>query len=122
MQQQKYVRLKEYGQIIIFPCIIQHSKFKSFNPITAGFCYIDNQKIKCFGESISLDLKSDPEKDTILATKQIFGVDAFLDLIKNSPQSESVSGLILQTLCTCTNSELHIINGKYICSTCQKQK
>jgi len=72
MSKQKYVRLKEYNEIVIFPCIIEHSQFSSFNPITAGFCYVNNDKVRCFGYSVSLQLESDEEKDSALATKQLF--------------------------------------------------
>lgn len=76
----KYVRLKQYDEIIIFPCIIDHSEFEFMNPISAGFCYIGNNKVECFGESFSLKLKSDLD-DTKIATKQAFGIDAMLELI-----------------------------------------
>lgn len=78
---QKYIRIKEYDSIVIFPCILEHSDFKYLNPISAGFCYVGENKVTCFGESFSLKLKSDP-KDTELATRQIFGFDAMLDLLK----------------------------------------
>lgn len=76
---QKYVRLKKYDEIIIFPEIIEHSEFKNFGVISAGFCYIENDRVLCFGESFSLRLKSD-EEDTKIATKQIYGFDAMLKL------------------------------------------
>ena len=69
---QKYVRLKEYDQIIIFPMIIEHADFINMNPISAGFCYVDDKKISCFGNSVSLRLDS-KEDDTFIATKQIYG-------------------------------------------------
>jgi hypothetical protein len=69
---QKYVRLGEYDQIIIFPTIIEHSDFKSMKPISAGFCYVHTDKVVCFGNSISLGLKS-MDDDTLMATKQIYG-------------------------------------------------
>ncbi len=75
---QKYVRLKEYDSFIFFPEIIDHSTFKHLNPISAGFCYLNDEDIvKCFGHSVSLGIKSNPE-DTKLATKQIYGFDAML--------------------------------------------
>jgi len=77
----KYVRLQEYDSIIIFPCIIEHSRFKNFNPISAGFCYISDEQVECFGESISLNLKSNKLQDTLIATKQYCGVDSMLKLI-----------------------------------------
>lgn len=72
---QKYVRLKEYNQIIIFHTIIEHSTFINLNPISAGFCYVNSNSVQCFGESISLGIRS-MKDDTYLATKQIFGWDA----------------------------------------------
>ena len=80
---QKFVRLKEYNEVIIFPCTIEHSDFKKFNPVSAGFCYINKGRVDCFGESISLDLKSNAKEDTLLATKQFFGLDAMAKLISN---------------------------------------
>jgi len=71
----KYIRLKNYDEIIIFHSIIEHSRFKHFNPISAGFCYIGDNKVNCFGESISLKIKS-MDDDTEIATKQVFGFDA----------------------------------------------
>ena len=75
----KYIRLKEYDSVIIFPMIIEHIKFKNMNPISAGFCYVEENKVTCFGESFSLDLKS-LSNDTEMATKQVFGFDAMLAL------------------------------------------
>ena len=80
----KYVRLKRYNEIIIFPCIIEHSVFKHLEPISAGFCYVlgEEKKVNCFGESYSLNLKSNQKEDTIEATKQLFGIDAMLNVIR----------------------------------------
>jgi hypothetical protein len=79
---QKYVRLERYNEFIIFPCILKHSTFRHLNPISAGFCYVnaDKKRVDCFGKSYSLNLKSDTENDTLYATKQIFGIDSFLDI------------------------------------------
>ena len=81
-RKQKFVRLKEYNEVIIFPCVIEHSRFKYLNPVSAGFCYVnaEEERVDCFGESYSLDLKSDSKQDTLIATKQIFGIDAYLKL------------------------------------------
>ena len=79
---QKYVRLKEYNQIIIFPQIIEHSAFSRWGVITAGFCYVDKNKVACFGKSISLGLEADTEEDTRFATQQLFGTQAMIDLIE----------------------------------------
>jgi hypothetical protein len=72
---QKYVRLKDYNEIIIFPEIIEHSTFRNLEPVSAGFCYINKDHIACFGKSISLRLDS-KEDDSFWATKQVFGWDA----------------------------------------------
>ncbi len=68
---QKYVRLEQYNQIIIFPITIQHKEFKHLELISAGFCRIYNNEVACFGESTSLRLESLPE-DSKIATKQFF--------------------------------------------------
>ena len=72
---QKYVHV-HYG-IIIFPEAIEHSTFRSLKPTSAGFCYVDECSVKCFGESHSLDLKSVPD-DSQKATIQLFGFEALL--------------------------------------------
>jgi hypothetical protein len=84
--QQKYVRIKEYNGIVIFPCFVEHSSMKNLNPVSAVFCIVDaeNKKNFCYGSSYSLNLKSD-ENDTIEATKQVFGYDAMLSLLTDSP-------------------------------------
>lgn len=78
----KYVRLKKYDQFIFFPMITEHSTFKNLNPISAGFCYLDNEdkQLRCFGESYSLGIGA-MEDDTQLATKQVYGIDAMLALL-----------------------------------------
>jgi hypothetical protein len=81
MEKMKYIKLPEYNSVIIFPQIIKHSDFRHKNPISAGFCYISKDKIECFGESVSLGLKSDQKQDTLDATKQYCGIDAMLKLI-----------------------------------------
>ena len=70
---QKYVKLKNYDEVIIFPTIIEHSKFRNWGVISAGFCHVHSDKIVCFGESVSLRIKSRPKQDTFHATKQVFG-------------------------------------------------
>lgn len=72
---QKYVRLKLYGAIIIFPAHIQHKDFKHMNIESAGFCYVKNNEVKCFGKSTSLGLESNPEEDSLKATRQLFGFE-----------------------------------------------
>jgi len=76
----KYVRLKAYNEIILFPMLLEHSTFEHLNPISAGFCYIDDCKVSCFGRSVSLNIHS-MEDDTKIATKQVFGIDAMLALL-----------------------------------------
>ena len=77
---QKYVRLKQRDVIIILSEVLKHSDFKEMNPVSAGFCHISENKVACFGESVSLQMKSDPE-DSIIATNQIFGMEAVLALL-----------------------------------------
>ena len=77
----KYV-ITEDKVIIVFPELIQHSEFKHFNPTSAGFISIGvnkqgNPSCSCYGDSISLGLKSNPEKDTELAKKQLNMLDDY---------------------------------------------
>ena len=81
MEKLKYVRLNGSDEIIIFPIRINHSEFRGWNVISAGFCIIKENKVECFGESFSLDLKAKPAEDTQLATEQVFGIEAMLDLL-----------------------------------------
>lgn len=82
---QKYIRTSN-DEIIVFSELLQHNKFKNFNPISAGFISISTKKVEynmmgdvwetdcaCYGESVSLGLKSNEEEDTYLAKKQILG-------------------------------------------------
>lgn len=71
---QKYVRLGGLDEIIIFPQVLEHSDFARLKPISAGFCYVNDKKVGCFGESFSLKLKSLPE-DSDIATRQLFGFE-----------------------------------------------
>lgn len=81
---QKYIRTNK-DVIIVFPELLQHSEFKHFNPVSAGFISIGTKCIfeedgtkyyetdcSCYGESVSLGLKSN-EEDTLLAQNQILG-------------------------------------------------
>ena len=72
MEKQKYIRTQN-DEIIIFPCVIEHSKFRYLNPISAGFCFINENNVECLGMSFSLNLMSNPEEDSMRATFQIFG-------------------------------------------------
>ncbi|HLO91525.1 MAG TPA: hypothetical protein VK172_10215 [Lentimicrobium sp.] len=74
----KYIRTK-HDNIIVFPEIHNHSEFKHFEPKSAGFLWFEiNHETneidcKCYGESVSLHLKSIPEEDAKLAKAQILG-------------------------------------------------
>ena len=77
----KYIKTKD-NVLIVFSDLLEHAKFKHFDPISAGFISIGARDrgeptIGCFGKSISLDLKSDPDVDTALAEKQILGNDYY---------------------------------------------
>jgi hypothetical protein len=71
---QKYVITNDLV-IIVFPELLQHSEFKKFEPVSAGFISFGvkegNPTCSCYGESISLGLKSDPEEDTKIAKRQL---------------------------------------------------
>lgn len=73
----KYIKTNE-NEIIVFSELQQHSEFKRFNPVSAGFIIIGvnsegDVDCRCHGESVSLNLKSDSDADTALARKQILG-------------------------------------------------
>lgn len=72
----KYVRIAG-DKIIIFPMTIQHTEFRQLHPITAGLCSIDAEKkrVICSGASLTLNLPSDEETDSNLATLQLFGTE-----------------------------------------------
>jgi len=85
MLKQKYIRTKD-NRIIVFSELNQHNEFKHFEPVSAGFISISTKKVeynvvgeyyetdcRCYGESVSLKLKSNEEEDTALAKKQILG-------------------------------------------------
>ncbi len=76
MSKVKYIRTKN-NKIIVFSELQQHKEFKHFEPISTGFISIGigadgNPDCNCYGESISLGLKS-MEDDTKLAKRQILG-------------------------------------------------
>jgi hypothetical protein len=71
----KYV-ITRSKTIIIFPELLIHSEFSGFSPTSAGFISFgvdenNNPTCSCYGESISLGLKSNPVEDTLLAKRQL---------------------------------------------------
>jgi len=58
---------------ILFSAAQKHSEFKHFNPESAGFCRINNKdryQVSCYGESVSLNLKS-RSRDEILISNML---------------------------------------------------
>jgi hypothetical protein len=79
MNKVKYIRTN-HNEIIIFGEIMNHSDFSRFNPISAGFISFGlnregNPTCSCYGESISLNMKSNPEEDTLIAKRQLGMLD-----------------------------------------------
>ena len=79
MNRIKYIRTKD-NEIIIFGEIMQHSDFRNFNPVSAGFISFGinkegNPTCSCYGYSISLNLDSKEEEDTRLAKLQLGMLD-----------------------------------------------
>lgn len=77
----KYVVTKN-KEIIIFSELLNHSDFKHFSPISAGFISFGvnkqgNPTCSCNGRSVSLDLDSNPEVDTLLAKRQLNMLDDY---------------------------------------------
>jgi len=78
---QKYV-ITENKDIIVFSELLQHSEFKHFNPISAGFISFGvnkegNPTCSCYGKSVSLRLESNPGEDTYLAKIQLDMLDEY---------------------------------------------
>jgi hypothetical protein len=60
-----------YDCIVIFPAYTKHSEIGSLGKLLgAGFIEVVDGKWNCYGESVSLDIKSRPE-DTIIANEHI---------------------------------------------------
>jgi len=79
MNRIKYIRTQD-DEIIIFGEIMNHSDFKHWNPKSAGFVSMGidqngNLSLSCYGESVSLNLKSNPDEDTKLAKIQLGMLD-----------------------------------------------
>ncbi len=79
MNRIKYIRTQD-DEIIIFGQIMNHSDFKRWNPKSAGFVSMGidqngNPSLSCYGESVSLNLKSNPDEDTKLAKIQLGMLD-----------------------------------------------
>lgn len=75
MDRVKYIVTKD-KEVIVFGELMQHSDFRHFDPISAGFISIGvnkdgNPTCSCYGRSISLGIDSDPERDTRLAKMQL---------------------------------------------------
>jgi len=70
----KYVIVnQEYAEVpIMFPEFLTHSQVATWyhrNVVSGGFCYFDGDEYVCYGESISLDVKSRWEEDSKILTK-----------------------------------------------------
>lgn len=76
----KYIIIDENKSPILFGKLVIHSDVaKPFDTIkSAGFCKISFQnnklKIKCFGESSTLNIKSNPEEDEKLIKESFFTI------------------------------------------------
>lgn len=73
----KYIKTND-KKIIVFSGLNNHSDFRSYNPVSAGFIRFETDvagdvNCVCFGASFSLQMKSDELEDTMLANMQITG-------------------------------------------------
>ena len=80
MAKVKYIKTKD-REIIVFSELMSHDEFKKYEPISAGFISFGvgknrNPSCTCYGESVSLNLKSH-EEDSQLAKMQILGWDYY---------------------------------------------
>ena len=87
-KQNKYIRTDK-DEIVIFPMDIEHSTFKSLNPISAGFCVIEDDCVTCLGDSFSLNLGS-KEDDSQLATLQVFGFESAIEVQQGKKATHTV--------------------------------
>ena len=76
MNRTKYVHTKEH-QVIVFGEALSHDSFRHLNIVSAGFISFGvnshgNPICRCYGESTSLGLNSDPG-DTRVAMYDIIG-------------------------------------------------
>jgi hypothetical protein len=77
----KYIITKD-KEIIVFGEVMQHKDFSHMQPIRAGFISFGinkegNPSCSCYGESISLGLKSDAIEDTKIAKRQLNMLDDY---------------------------------------------
>ena len=75
----KYIITKD-NEIVVFGELMQHSDFRHLDPIRAGFMTFGvssqgNPSCSCYGRSVSLQMDSDPEKDTAIARRQLNMID-----------------------------------------------
>ena len=74
----KYIKTID-NKIIVFSASFNHSHFRNFEPVTAGFVNfttddLGNPTCECYGQSVSLDfMQSNPVEDSKLANIQILG-------------------------------------------------
>jgi len=73
---QKYIRLSEDDEIIIFPRSMKYRVFNHMRPVSGGYCCIHSDHVTCF-EGADQNLRKDPS-DEIHATKQVFGYDTMI--------------------------------------------
>ena len=78
----KYVVING-DDMIIFPPTMAHSQFKNIGNITsAGLIRIFSEKgsvngVRCFGESVSLKIKSDPKHDEKIIQERGLFVESY---------------------------------------------
>jgi len=75
----KYIITKD-NEIVVFGELMQHIDFRHLGPIRAGFMTFGvnsqgNPTCSCYGRSVSLQMDSDPEKDTAIAKRQLNMLD-----------------------------------------------
>jgi len=64
----KYVVINYHGDdtMIIFPGYIQHATMAKIGCVIISAGFVNMKTKACYGESVSLKVKSDPELDNIL--------------------------------------------------------
>ena len=94
----KYVILKDYESPILFPEIISHDEITSRDSVlSAGFFSVSADsnsicgiRVDCYGESISLRVKSRPIEDSAKVKALITGAEMYeySELLKEAEQKQ----------------------------------
>ena len=64
----KYI-IGPYGPIIFDECYSHVDMARGMRITSAGFCFLEDGKFRCYGKSLSLGIESRPEEDSEFLNK-----------------------------------------------------